>query len=211
MLHSDRSQPFRLRSAPQRMALKELPVRIQLMAPRLLLSILSVSLLVSLADLSWGQNQPPIEPIVAPIFDIAVLHVPFSEAKILHPRRFSAGLPPVLETTKSQPSSQARFFVVPTSHHQLLIDNIATLNLRQLTGTAESQSGGNDFIGGTPNKAFTFEPAYLKLSDQTINRASDMDYYGRLPFAGPILLRVAQQAEDHPRITRVLKMLQPQF
>jgi hypothetical protein len=186
-------------------------MRRQLIALRLLLSILSVSLLVLSADLSWAQNQPPIEQIVAPIFDIAVLHVPVSEAKILHLRSFSAELPPILETNKSQPSSQARFFTAPASYHQLLTDNIATLNLRQLTGTSESQSSGNYFIDGTPNKSFTFEPAYLKLSNQTINRASDMDYYGRLPFAGPIILRVAQQADIHPRITRVVKMLQPRF
>src|SRR5208337_5157501 len=178
---------------------------------RLLLSILSVSLLVLSADLSWAQNQPPIETIAAPIFDIAVLHVPVSEAKILDPRSFSAGLPPVLETNKSQPRSQASFFTAPTSYHQLLIDHIATLNLRQLTGSTEAQSSGNYFIGGTPNKSFNFEPAYLKLSNQTINSASDMDYYGRLPFAGPIILGVAQQAEDHPRIKQVLKTLHPRF
>jgi hypothetical protein len=184
----------------------------QLITLRLPLSILSVSLLVASADLSWAQNQPPIEPIVAPIFDIAALHVPVSEAKILHPRSFSAGLPPILETNRSQPSSQARFFTAPASYHQLLIDHIATLNPRQLTGTAESQSSGNDFIGGTPNKSFTFEPGYLKLSNQTINRASDMDYDGRhIPFAGPIILRVMQQAEAHPRVTRVLKTLHPRF
>src|SRR5271157_6434459 len=211
MLHSVRFEPFRLRSAPQHRALKELPMRRQLIALRLLRSILSVSLLVLSADLAWAQNQPPIEPIVAPIFDIAVLHVPVAEAKILRPRSFTAGLPPVLETNKSQPRSQARFFTAPTSYHQLLIDNLATLNLRQLTGTAESQSSGNYFIGGTPNKSFNFEPAYLKLSNPTINRASDMDYYGRLPFAGPIILRVAQQAEVHPRITRVLETLHPRF
>ena len=187
-------------------------MRRQLITLRLLLSILRVSLLVSLADLSWAQNQPPIEQIVAPIFDIAELHVPASEADILHPRSFSAGLRPILETNKSQPSSQARFFIAPTSYHQLLIDHIATLNLRPLTGTAESQNSGNYFIGGTPNKSFTFEPAYLKLSNQSINRASDMDSDGRhIPFAGPIILRVTQQAEAHPRITRVLMTLQPQF
>ena len=186
-------------------------MRRQLIALRHLLSILSVSLLVPSAVLSWAQNQPPSEPIVAPIFDIAVLHVPVLEAKILHPRSFSAGLAPILETNRSQPRSQARFFTAPISCRQLLINNIATLNLRLLTGTAESQSSGNDFIGGTPNKSFTFEPAYLKLSNQTINRASDMDYYGRLPFAGPIILGVAQQAEDHPRIKQVLKTLHPRF
>ena len=186
-------------------------MRRQLIAPRLLLSILSVSLLVPSADLAWAQNQPPIEQSVAPIFDIAELHVPVPEAKILPPSSFSAGLPPILVTNKSQPRSQTRFFIAPTSYHQLLIDHIATLNLRQFTGTAESQSSGNYFIGGTPNKAFAFEPAYLKPSNPTINGASDMDDYGRLPFVGPIVLRVAQQAEVHPRITRVLMTLRPQF
>lgn len=186
-------------------------MRRQLIAPRLLLSILSVSLLVLSADLSWAQNQPPIEEIPAPIFDIAVLHVPVSEVKI-HPRSFPVELPPILETNQSQPRSQARFFTAPTSSHQLLIDNIAKSNLRQLTGAAELQSSGNYFIGGTSNKSFTFEPDYLKLSNQTINCASDRDYCGRLiPFIGPIIRRVAQQAEAHSRITRVLEILQPQF
>jgi len=183
----------------------------QLIVLRLLLSILSVSLLVPSADVSWAQNQQPIEQIAAPIFDIAVLHVPVSERKILHPRSFSVGLPPILETNKSQPRSQTRFFTAPTSYDQPLTDNIATLNPRHLTGTAESPSSDNYFIGGTPNKSFTFEPGYLKLSNQTIDRPSDMNYYGRLPYAGPIILRVAQQAEAHPRVTRVLKILHPRF
>jgi len=211
MPHSDFFGPFRLRSAPQHGALKEFPMRRQLIAFRLLLSILSVSWLLPSAHLSWAQNQPPMEPIVAPIFDIAVLHVPVSEAKILNRRSFSAELPPILETNKRQPKSQASFFIAPTSYHQLLIDNIAMLILRPLTGTTQSQSSGNYSIGGTANKGFTFEPAYLKLCNQTTDPASDLAYYGRLPFAGPIILRVAQQAEIHPRITRVVKMLQPRF
>ncbi len=185
-------------------------MRRQLIALRLLLPILSISLLVASAALSWAQNQPPIEQMAAPVLDIAVLHVPVSET--IHPRSASVELPPIFEANKSQPRPQARFFAAPTSDHQLLIDKIVALNLRQFAGTAESQSSGNYFIGGTPNKSFMFEPGYIKLSNQMINRASDIDYYGRLiPFAGPIILRVAQQAEAHPRITRVLTILQPRF
>ncbi len=185
-------------------------MRRQRIALRLLLSISSASLLMPSADLLWAQNPPSIEQRPVPIFDIAVLHVPVSEAKI-YPRRVSVG-PPILETIKMQPRPQESFFTAPTSYHQLLIDNITAFKLRQLTGTAESQSSGNNLTGGTPDNSFTFEPGYLKLSNQTIIRAGDTDSDGgNIPFAGPIILRVAQQAEAHPRITRVLKILQPQF
>ena len=91
MLHFGLPRAFSIRGAPQHRARKELPMRRQLIALRLLFSILSVSWFVPSADLSWAQNQPPTEQIAAPIFDIAVLHVPVSEAKILHPSSFSVG------------------------------------------------------------------------------------------------------------------------
>lgn len=184
-------------------------MRRQLIALRLLLSALSVSLLVPSANLSWAQNQPPSQQISAPIFDTSVLHLAVSEAE-MHPRSFSVKLPTILETNRSQ--TRARFFIAPPSYHQLLIDNTATLNLRQITGTAESRRGGNSFIRGTPNKSVTFGAGFLKLSNQTINRASALNYHDRvIPFAGPITLRVAKQLKAHPRITSVLTKVHPEF
>ena len=67
-------------------------------------------------------------------------------------------------------------------------------------------------IAARRKRNVTFEPGYLRLSNQTINRAGDADSDGgNIPFAGPVILRVAQQAEAHPRITRFLKILRPQF
>lgn len=40
----------------------------------------------------------------------------------------------------------------------------------------------------------------------------DWQYYSHhIPWAGPIAIRVGQQAKAHPRVTNVLKVVQPQF
>ena len=39
----------------------------------------------------------------------------------------------------------------------------------------------------------------------------DLKYYGGTPLVGGVILRIAQQADSHPRITRLLLMIDPQF
>jgi hypothetical protein len=40
----------------------------------------------------------------------------------------------------------------------------------------------------------------------------DLQYYGhRVPLVGPAILLILKQADSHPRVTRVLQLLKPQF
>ena len=47
---------------------------------------------------------------------------------------------------------------------------------------------------------------------KTIHSADDWQYYGHhIPVAGPLVLRVGEEAQAHPRLVAVFKMIQPQF
>jgi hypothetical protein len=48
--------------------------------------------------------------------------------------------------------------------------------------------------------------------DNEASSSRDLKYYaGRTPLIGPAILRIAQQADAHPRVTRLLLTLDPQF
>ena len=63
-----------------------------------------------------------------------------------------------------------------------------------------------------PTKWTTFAPAFSQVHHETIHGANDLEYYGRhIPWAGPAILRISQQAKAHPHITTVLKSVHPKF
>jgi hypothetical protein len=63
-----------------------------------------------------------------------------------------------------------------------------------------------------PAKWTTFAPAFNQVHHERIHFADDLEYYGRrIPWAGPALLQVSQQAKAHPHITTVLMSLHPKF
>ena len=55
-------------------------------------------------------------------------------------------------------------------------------------------------------QGFIYFAAEAAKQDWTIN-----DYGQHIPLAGPILLHIAEEAEAHPRMTRVLKTVKPHF
>lgn len=55
-----------------------------------------------------------------------------------------------------------------------------------------------------------FAPA--RMPPKAIHGADDWQYYGHhIPVAGPLVLRVGEEAQAHPRVVAVFKMIQPQF
>jgi hypothetical protein len=57
-----------------------------------------------------------------------------------------------------------------------------------------------------------FSPVYGRIHPKTIPSADDWQYYGRhIPVAGPLVLRVGEEAQAHPRVLALFKMIQPQF
>jgi hypothetical protein len=56
----------------------------------------------------------------------------------------------------------------------------------------------------------TFAPIHAQPT--TVHSADDWQYYAhRIPVAGPVVRRVGQQAQAHPRVVMVFKVIQPQF
>jgi hypothetical protein len=57
-----------------------------------------------------------------------------------------------------------------------------------------------------------FAPVYGRIQPKTIHSVDDWQYYGHhIPVAGPLVLRVGEEAQAHPRVVAVFKMIQPQF
>ena len=58
----------------------------------------------------------------------------------------------------------------------------------------------------------TFVPSYSRVLSRAIHSANDWQYYGHhIPLAGPVLLRVGHEAQAHPHIVSLFKVIQPQF
>jgi hypothetical protein len=86
------------------------------------------------------------------------------------------------------------------------------LHLTQDSGTAQVWGKNEYFIGSAPTKEMMFFPTFGHVHHETIHGANDLEYYGHnTPYAGSVILRVAQQAKAHPHITRALMTLHPQF
>ena len=67
----------------------------------------------------------------------------------------------------------------------------------------------NYSIAKAPKEWLTNPPSSVDY--QTFD-SHDLKYYGgRTPLVGGVILRIAQQADSHPRITRLLLMIEPQF
>ena len=58
----------------------------------------------------------------------------------------------------------------------------------------------------------TFDPTYDHVQPKTPHNVDDWQYYGHhVPVAGPVVLRVGQEAQAHPHIASIFKVIQPQF
>ena len=58
----------------------------------------------------------------------------------------------------------------------------------------------------------TFAPVFSRVQPKTFHSADDWQYYGHhLPLAGPVVLRVGKEAQAHPHIVTVIKLIHPKF
>jgi hypothetical protein len=148
------------------------------------------------ASLSLAQSPPPAK-ISAALFETVSVPVPASETQV-RMRQFSINLP-TLDSKLLQARSPSRFFVSPSFGQ--LVSEYSTASSRLHAQKMQSQAASRDWIKlPTANLS---EPA---------NRADDIEFYGNLiPVAGPVILRVAREADAHPRLTRIIKYIQPEF
>jgi hypothetical protein len=169
---------------------------------RHLFPILLANSLVLCTHALRAQKSLPLEENYARIFDRPIPLVSVPEA--------TDDLGPALGVLPEAPRSQTELSVELFSYDHTLTNTRAVLNLQQPTGTAV-----------LPGKAkyFTFSaltqwptPANSSVPYPTIHPADYFQYYGRhIPWVGAIIPRVSRQAEAHPHVTGVLKLLKPQF
>ena len=165
-----------------------------------LFATLLVSLLVLSAHMLWAQiTQAPEE---VRLLNSSMQLQPVPEARTrLGP--VSDGLAMSFEAARRQIELQARFFRTPTNKQ-------AALNLPRRTGTAELLGNARDFSGRVSSQWLTTTDATVHYSTmQPPDHLRNLGHH--VPWAGPIILRVSQQAKAHRHVTGVLKLLQPQF
>jgi len=165
--------------------------------------LLASSLVLSTHSLR-AQKSPPPEELQGRMFDHAIQLVPVPEARV----DLGAAPETVPEAPRSQTESHEKLF--RTSYDHTLINTQPALNFRQPARTAELLGKAKYFTSGSSSQWLT--SVYGKARYPTIQPADPLQYYGHyIPWAGPTILRAAQQAKAHPHVTNALKLLMPRF
>jgi len=172
--------------------------------------ILLVGLLVLSTHLLWAQRKSPLEEIPIQLFDTPAHFATVSETQT-HLHFTYRELPVSFRQNQGQTESSIRSFrPYNTGDYRLPTNTKAELD--QATRTADLRGEEKYFVGSAPSKWLTFAPTYGKVHHETIYGADELEYYGRhIPWVGSLIVRVCQQAKVHPQVTRVLKVLRPQF
>ena len=102
------------------------------------------------------------------------------------------------EAPRSQTGLRVELFRF--SYHHTLINAQGPLNLQP---TAEAQY----FTGSASSQWLT--SVYGKISYPRVQRADHQFYGHHIPWAGSIIPRVSKQAQAHPRVTNIIKLLEP--
>jgi hypothetical protein len=171
-------------------------------------SILLVSLLVLSTHIS-AQRTSTLEETAVQLPDAPSQVATVSGAQT-HLHLTYKGLPLSFKQNQGRTESWMRFFLDHTGYDPLSINTNAALN--QDAGTAEFWGKNECLIGSAPTHWMPFVPSFGPVHHETIHGANDLEYYGHhIPWAGPVILRIGQQAKAHPHITRALKVVRPRF
>ena len=166
-----------------------------------------LTLLVFSARLTWTQERPSASKTPTQLSNLAAQFVAVPEGKIrFHPVYENLSLP--FAPNQGQTPSQMRFRSYDIGYHPSPTRNNALPELWQLAKTAEPQVKANHFIGNTPTEWLTHNGVHFRTPDP----GGDVPYYGhRIPWAGRLILDIGEQAKFHPRVTRVLEVIEPGF
>jgi hypothetical protein len=169
------------------------------------LLIVPLTLLVFSARLTWTQEWPSASKTPIQLSSLAAQFVAVPEAGIrFHPAYESLSLP--FAPNQGQTPSQVRIRTLDIGYHLSLNKNKALPELWQFAKIGEPQVKANYVIGNAPTEWLTDHNAVRYRSPDL---TGDMEYYGHIPWAGRIILSVGKQAKVHPRVTRVLQLIEP--
>lgn len=175
--------------------------------------IMLVGLLLLSTPFLWAQRTLPLEKI-----PIHFLETPASFARVSEVQTplhlTDRKLPLTFERNQGQTDWRMKFLPHYPGDYRLP----TTAALYPATRTAERGAKLWDkdkyLMGNAPSKWRTFSFALTSgnIPRETMCCVGDLENYGhRIPWAGSIILRILQQAQAHPHITRVLTVLKPQF
>jgi len=186
-----------------------IPMRRQRPSRLHLLLIVPLTLLVFSARLTWTQESPSASKTPTQLSSLAKQFVAVPEAGIrFHPSYENLSLP--FAPNQGQTPSLARFRPYDIGYHLSPAKNNALPELWQLAKTDEVQAQASHFIGNTPTEWLTDVVTHNTVHFRPFDPGGDVQYYGRrIPWAGRIILSVGKQAKFHPRVTRVLEVIQP--
>ena len=173
------------------------------------LLIVPLTLLVFSARLTWTQERPSASTTSIQLPNLAAQFVAIPEAKMrFHLAYENLSLP--FAPNPGQTLSQARFRSLDVGDRISLIKNNPLPELWQLAKTDEPQAKADHFLSNVPTEWLTHVVPQNAVHYRTFDARGDLQYYGhRVPWAGRIILSVGRQAEFHPRVTRVLGLIEP--
>ena len=176
----------------------------------LLLLIVPLTLLVFSAHLTWTQERPSASKTPTQLPSLAAQFAAVPEAKIpFRPTHENLLMP--FTPNRGQARLQVKFRPLDFGYHVSLIKNNIMPELWQLPKMDGPQVKANYFIGNAPTEWLTDAVPHDTVHSRTPDPGGDMQYYGhRIPWAGRIILGVGEQAKFHPRVFRVLELIDPQ-
>jgi hypothetical protein len=154
-----------------------------------------LGLLMLCLPLAWTQRTLLTKQTSIQLSDHAVPLAAFPEGKT-RLFTFYGKMPLSFTPNPGQTQSGPGFSSRGSDYHLLP----ATKPLRGLDSKA------NYLIANAPPKWQT------KVPPHTYYQPHALQYYGQhVPLFGPIILHIPKQSDSHPRVTRVLQLLKPQF
>jgi len=175
----------------------------------LLLIVPALTLLVFSARSTWTQERPSASETPTQFSNLAAQFVAVPEARTrFTPAYEDLSLP--LASNQGQTPSPVRFstgdLTGDLGRHFLDTKNNTLPELWQLKKIDEPQVKANHFPGKAPTEWLIHNAVHFRTTDPS----GYVQYYGnRIPWAGRIILSVGKQATFHPRVARVLGLIEP--
>jgi hypothetical protein len=173
------------------------------------LLIMPLTLLVFSARLTWTQERPSARTTPIQLQNLAAQFVAVPEAKICLRPAYETLSPP-LAPNQGQTPSPVRFRSFDIGYQRSLAKNNTLPELWRLAKIGEPQVKASHFIGNAPTEWLSDVVTHNKVHCRTPDPGGDVAYCARrIPWAGRIILGIGEQAKFHPRVTRVLGLIEP--
>jgi len=125
----------------------------------------------------------------------------------------------LVRVARSEPRSQKdRTVFASASTLRLIADEVGPTSWMSSSGKgmqnhlALNEHAPHYTSTGIAGGSLTWLPSYSRVQPKTLHSDDDWQYYGhRIPLVGPVVLRLSKQAQAHPHVASVFKVVQPQF